>query len=77
MTARPMTLANMRENGVRHVYLYCPAPCHHQAEIDVDGLPEDTPVPEIGRRYRCSKCGRKGVQSQPAWRLANLKAMPR
>ncbi|WP_186421348.1 hypothetical protein [Bosea sp. CS1GBMeth4] len=62
-----MTLANMRAQGVRYVSLFCGIPCSHHADICADALPADMPVPEIGQHYRCSKCGRKGVISRPAW----------
>jgi hypothetical protein len=65
----PMTLENMRAVGVRHVMLSCTIECGHHVELLVDDLPAGTPVQAIGRRYRCSLCGRKGPQSQPAWHL--------
>ena len=34
-----MTLANMRENGVRAVSAACEA-CSHSADVNVDALPE-------------------------------------
>ena len=49
----PMTLGNMRENGVRAVV--------------VDQLPEMVAVPEVGRRLRCSQCGSKRIDTRPAW----------
>ena len=35
----PMSLRNMRENGVRSVTATCEA-CGHQADVNVDALPE-------------------------------------
>jgi hypothetical protein len=64
-----MTIANMRANGVRWIMLACPAPCHHIADIPADDLPEFMPVIDVGRRYRCSACGRKGPESRPAWHI--------
>jgi len=37
----PMTLANMRANGVRAVIATCEA-CNHKADVNVDALPEGT-----------------------------------
>ena len=65
----PMTLANMRENGVRAVIATCEA-CAHEADINVDALPESLYVPEAGLRLRCSRCGGKRVLARPAWHTA-------
>jgi hypothetical protein len=46
----PMTLANMRENGVRAVMATCEA-CNHQADVSVDAMPETVTVPR--RRRTC------------------------
>jgi len=40
----PMTLANMRENGVRAVTATCEA-CRREADVNVDALPETVTVP--------------------------------
>jgi hypothetical protein len=52
----PMTLANMRANGVRPVIATCEA-CGHKADVIVDALPETVIVPEAGRRLRCGSIG--------------------
>jgi hypothetical protein len=67
-----MTLGNMRANGVRRILLACPDPCHHMADIAVDQIADSVEVPQIGRRYRCSKCGRRAPESRPAWHLRGL-----
>jgi hypothetical protein len=42
----PMTLANMREHGVRSVTADCrEIGCGHAGSVDVDHLPDDFPVP--------------------------------
>lgn len=61
-----MDLANMRKNGVRHVVAYCLV-CNHSADVLVDHLPEDTPVPSLKRRMRCSACGSRDIDVRPAW----------
>jgi hypothetical protein len=61
-----MRLANMRHNGVRAVTASCEA-CGHQADVDVDALPETITVPEAGKRLRCVSCGAKRVSTRPAW----------
>ena len=46
----PMTLANMRKNGVRAVTATCEA-CKRSADVNVDALPETVTVPR--RRRTC------------------------
>jgi hypothetical protein len=43
----PMTLANMRENGVRSLDVGCHQ-CHHETLINVDHLSGDLTVPSFG-----------------------------
>ena len=68
---KPMTLANMRLNGVRMVTAAC-ANCGRSADVNVDLLPETLTVPETGRRLRCSQCGGKTISTRPAWHTATL-----
>jgi hypothetical protein len=49
----PMTLANMRLNGVRSVIASC-ANCGRSADVNLDLLPETLTVPKAGKRLRCS-----------------------
>ena len=62
----PMTLRNMRENGVRMVTATC-ADCGHSVDINVDSLPETVHVRAVGQRLRCSGCGGKKISTRPAW----------
>ena len=71
----PMTLANMRSNGVRMVTASCEA-CGHKADVNVDALPESVHVPEAGRRLRCSRCGAKTISTRPAWRTRQRQSTP-
>jgi hypothetical protein len=43
------------------------ANCGHQADVNVDLLPETLTVPEAGRRLRCSQCGAKTISTRPPW----------
>jgi hypothetical protein len=52
----PMTLANMRENGVRSLFIYCTC-CHHSAELNADAYPDDLPVPCFCPRMVRTRCG--------------------
>ena len=49
----PMTLANMRENGVGSVVATC-AKCRHEGVLDVQRWPADTPAPSLRRRRRAA-----------------------
>ena len=42
-TGPPMTLGNMRENGVRGLFVYCLS-CHHSVEFNVDHMPDAVEV---------------------------------
>ena len=63
----PMTLATMRSHGVRSVLAWCNA-CGHHADLNVDHLPDDLPVPDAALRMRCSRCDSKEIQTRPEWR---------
>ncbi len=64
----PMTLATMRDHGVRSVDAYCQAiGCGHESTLNVDPLPDNLPVPDISLRLRCSKCGSRSIQTRPNW----------
>src|SRR5258705_12097445 len=45
-TAGPMTLGNMRQNGVRGLDVTC-LHCRHHTEVNVDAHPDDVPVPSF------------------------------
>jgi DNA-directed RNA polymerase subunit RPC12/RpoP len=65
----PMTLSNIRANGVHAVSAACEA-CGHKADVNVDALPETVTVPKAGQRLRCSRCGGKTISTRPAWHTA-------
>ncbi len=65
----PMSLANMRQNGVRAVIATCET-CGHVADVNVNALAETVTVPEVGRRFRCGQCGGKLINTRPAWHTA-------
>jgi hypothetical protein len=62
----PMTLANMRKNGVRSLKVTCNI-CHHSALINVDDFAESLAVPAFGPRMVCSRCGMIGADARPNW----------
>jgi len=67
-TGPPMTLGNMRENGVRTLAVYCLGrDCHHQTVLKVERYPDDMPLPAFGPRMRCQRCGHLGADARPNW----------
>ncbi len=62
----PMTLGNMRENGVRSLDVSCWL-CHHRAIMSADPWPEHVPVPTFGPRMVCTRCGIIGADARPNW----------
>jgi hypothetical protein len=63
----PMTLGNMRANGVRSLLVYCTA-CPRTVVLNVDRYPETVPVPAFGPRMVCTGCGMIGADARPNWR---------
>jgi hypothetical protein len=61
-----MTLANMRENGVRSLSLTCEL-CHHEAVMNVDAFDDAVPVPAFSPRMVCTVCGIVGAFARPNW----------
>ena len=52
----PMTLGDMRENGVRSLAFQCHQ-CRHDRIMNVDHLPGHLTVPSFVPRMVCTKCG--------------------
>ena len=65
-TPSPMTLGNMRVNGVRNLAVFCGA-CHHQAVVDVSRYADGVVVPAFSLRMVCTQCGAIGADAQPNW----------
>ena len=62
----PMTLGNMRRNGVHAVIGTCRA-CGRAADVVVDQLGDGVFVPDAGWRMVCSACGGRKIETRPAW----------
>jgi len=66
----PMTLGNIRANGVRSLAVWCGGRgCNHQAVLDVSAFPDDVPVPMFGPRMVCTRCGIFGADAPSAVRV--------
>jgi hypothetical protein len=63
----PMTLGNMRGNGVRSLAVTCPK-CQHERIINADKWSGHMLVPSFGPRMVCSKCRAVGADVRPNWR---------
>jgi hypothetical protein len=63
----PMTLGNMRANGVRSLAVSCHK-CHHETVINADKWSGQMLVPSFGSRMVCTKCGTVGADVRPNWR---------
>jgi len=67
-----VTLANMREQGVRTLVAYClNDSCRHQG-IVVSSYPGDTLVPWFRSKVKCAKCGARNnrIDVRPNWKEA-------
>ena len=62
----PMTLANMRHNGVRSLWVVCTV-CHHEAVMNVDAYVDEVTVPSFGPYMVCTCCGIIGADVRPNW----------
>jgi hypothetical protein len=70
---QPMTLANMRQNGVRSLAVTC-AICRHAALLNVDAFADSIPVPAFSPRLICTRCGIVGADARPNWRERSAEA---
>jgi hypothetical protein len=69
---QPMTLSNMRANGVRSLIVHCSnVNCRHESIVNVDTIPDDVFVPSLGVRMRCQQCGQRGGDVMPNWNERN------
>ena len=60
---KPVPLAKMRSHGRNHVFVVC---CHHNAEINVSGLPDDVTFGDLQLRMVCTVCDHRGSDVGPS-----------
>ena len=52
------------------MFVNCGNPdCHHNAEVDVSGLPDNVTFGELQRRMLCTVCDHRGADVGPSWLL--------
>jgi len=65
---QPVPLSNMRSLGRRSVLVYCSNPaCHHKAEIDASGFPDEVTFGDLQPRMLCTVCNHRGGDVSPSW----------
>ena len=65
---KPVPLANMRSRGRNRVFVCCGKPdCHHNAEIDASGFPDDVTFGDLQPRMLCTVCDHRGADVGPSW----------
>jgi len=53
---KPVPLSNMRSHGRNRVFVRCSNPdCHHNAEIDASGFPDDVTFSDLQPRMLCTR----------------------
>jgi hypothetical protein len=54
---KPVSLANMRTHGRKHVFVNCGNPdCYHNAELDVSRFPDEVTFNNLQPRMLCPVC---------------------
>ena len=64
----PMTLGNMRANGIGSLAITCETGhCYHGAILDVSAYSDGMAVPAFRRMMVCTVCGAIGADARPNW----------
>jgi hypothetical protein len=80
MPDRPqkITFAEMREQGVRGIVVYCADfHCSHSLAISGDPWPDDVRLSDLELRFVCKACGKCGADVRPdfSWNRKAVAAM--
>jgi hypothetical protein len=68
-----MTLSEMRAFGIRTISRLCPC-CESHGIVQVDGLPGDVVVVDLGKTMSCGTCGALETETQPNWQERRAEA---
>jgi hypothetical protein len=65
MTTGPVTLQDLIDEG-KLLWVYCSG-CGHERDVEPSSipLPPSHPVPTVGKKMRCSKCGSREITTAP------------
>ncbi len=71
----PVTLADLI-HADKLLCVYC-RDCGHERDVNpaTVPLPPETPVPEVGKHMKCSKCGSRKVDARPELYPGRIVAM--
>jgi hypothetical protein len=65
---RGITLGEMRELGIRHLWISClNRACQHDALLDVSSYPAGVQILSLRNQMKCEKCGRRNIDVRPYW----------
>ncbi len=71
----PVTIADLMRDR-RLLWVYC-RECGRERDVDPSTLtlPGDYPVPDVGKRMRCTACGSRKVHTAPELYPGGIEAM--
>ena len=66
---RAMTLGDMRDLGIRHLWISCLSrSCQHDALLDASTYPAGVQILSLRHCMKCEKCGSRNIDVRPHWR---------
>ena len=71
----PVTLSDLVRDS-KLLWVFC-RDCGHERDMDPANvpLPADTPVPDVGKRMKCSECGSRKISTMPELYPGGIVAM--
>ena len=71
--ATKISLAEMRESGVRGLLVYCADyHCSHSVAISADRWPDEVRLSDLESQFVCQVCGRRGADVRPHFAPARM-----
>jgi hypothetical protein len=71
-----ITFADMRDQGVRGLLIYCADyRCSHSLAIGGDRRPDDLKLSDIEPRFICGACGHRGADVRPEFNCNIVRTM--